>query len=252
MADKPTDQAHFQMASTRTAVAGGSIAEKVETQLNAIENALLTTPEFAFDLSKALVESICKTVLADIGKPAGSELTTPQLVKETTKRLALLPPSHPDMAKTDDSAKRTIGALSQVVHGLCELRNKHGMASHGRDIFSFKLSPRHATLAAQAADTVVSFLYRTHRDMLTRSPERVRYEDHGEFNDAYDSDNESVWVGEIEMLASYVLFCCDNDAYKVALDEYLFEQKISKYIAGQSEDDTATNTEPDADGKEAE
>lgn len=250
MADNPTDQARYQMVGTRTAMPGGSVAEGVEKQLNAIETALLTTPEFAFDLSKALVESVCKTMLADIGKPADKNMNMPKLVKETTKRLALLPLSHPDQM-TDKSAKETIGALSQVVTGLSELRNKYGVASHGRDIFSPRLSPRHAALAAQAADTVVSFLYRTHRDMLTRSPERIRYEDHDEFNDAYDSDNDPVWVGEIEMLASYVLFCCDNDAYRFALDEYLFEQKISRHIAGQGEADTGTNTEPDTDGKES-
>ena len=249
MADNPADQARYQMVGTRAAMPGGAIAEGVEKQLNAIENALLTTPEFAFDLSKALVESVCKTMLADIGKPADKNLKMPKLVKETTKRLALLPPGHPGQT-TDKSAKATIGALSQIVKGLSELRNKYGVASHGRDIFSPRLSPRHAALAAQAADTIVSFLYRTHRDMLTQSPERIRYEDYNEFNDVYDSDNESVWVGEIEMLASYVLFCCDNDAYKFALDEYLFEQKISRYVAGQGEADTGASTEPDTDGKE--
>ena len=46
--------------------------------------------------------------------------------------------------------------MLQTIHGLCELRNNYGMASHGRDIFSTRLDLRQATLAAQAADTIVS------------------------------------------------------------------------------------------------
>ncbi len=50
---------------------------------------LSSVPDFAFDLSKTLVESVCKTVLADIGQPADPNWDCPKLLKETTNRLAL-------------------------------------------------------------------------------------------------------------------------------------------------------------------
>lgn len=68
----------FQMVGARTAVSDGPISEAILQQLHAIENALESVPDFAFDLSKTLVESVRKTVLADIGQPAASNWDAPQ------------------------------------------------------------------------------------------------------------------------------------------------------------------------------
>jgi len=183
-----------------------------------------SVPDFAFDLSKTLVESVCKTVLADIGQPADTNWDAPKLLRETTNRLALLPRNHPDPAKARDSVEKTIRGLLQTIQGLCELRNGYGMASHGRDGFSARLDLRQATLAAQAADTIVSFLYRIHRDALVQSPgARVYYEDHADFNDAFDRDNETIRLGDVTLLPSRVLFHGDREAYKAALNDYLAE-----------------------------
>lgn len=225
MVETPTAQERFQMVGARAAVLDGAIAEAIEQQINAIEDALANVPDFAFDLSKTLVESVCKTVLADIGQPAAPNWDAPRLLKETTSRLALLPRDHPDPAKARDSVKKTIGGLLQTIQGLCELRNRYGMASHGRDGFSARLDLRQATLAAQAADTIVSFLYRIHRDALMQTPgARVYYADHADFNDAFDRDNEPIQLVDVELLPSRVLFYGDREAYKAALNEYLAEQ----------------------------
>ena len=213
------------MVGARSAILDGPIAEAIEQQIGAIENALASVPDFAFDLSKTLVESVCKTVLADIGQPADSNWNAPQLLKETTSRLALLPRGHPDPAKARSSVETTIRGLLQTIQGLCELRNGYGMASHGRDGFSARLDLRQATLAAQAADTIVSFLYRIHRDALMQTPGvRVYYEDHADFNHAFDRDNEPIRLGDVILLPSRVLFYGDREAYKAALNEYLAEQ----------------------------
>src|SRR5690242_16992944 len=98
MAEASVTRARFQMAGTRAALLDGPI-EAIEQQIAAIENALENVPDFAFDLSKTLVESVCKTVLADIGQPAEPNWDAPQLLRETTNRLTLLPRNHPDPAK---------------------------------------------------------------------------------------------------------------------------------------------------------
>lgn len=224
MAEFPT-QFRFQMVGARAALSDGPIAEAIEQQVNAIENALESVPDFAFDLSKTLVESVCKTVLADIGQPADPGWDLPRILKETTNRLSLLPRDYPDPAKADESVKKTIRGLLQTIQGLCELRNNYGMASHGRDTFTARLDLRQATLAAQAADTIVSFLYRIHRDALVQAPgARVYYEDHADFNEAFDRDYEVVKFGELELLPSRVLFHADREAYKVALNEFIVER----------------------------
>ena len=151
MVETPTAQARFQMVGARALVLDGPIAKAIEHQIEAIENALASVPDFAFDLSKTLVESVCKTVLVDIGQPAEPNWNAPRLLRETTSRLALLPRDHPDPAKARDSVEKTIRGLLQTIQGLCELRNRYGMASHGRDGFSARLDLRQATLAAQAA-----------------------------------------------------------------------------------------------------
>src|SRR4029453_10457508 len=220
-----TNRMRFQMVGARAAVLDGPIAEPIEQQIHAIESALESVPDFAFDLSKTLVESVCKTVLADIGQPAHPNWDAPRLLRETTNRLTLLPPGHPEPAGARDSVEKTIRGLLQTIQGLCELRNGYGMASHGRDGFSARLDLRQATLAAQAADTIVSFLYRIHRDALMQAPGvRVYYEDHAEFNEAFDRDNEVIRLGELELLPSRVLFHADREAYKAALNQYIAER----------------------------
>jgi len=226
MAEISASRAPFQMVGSRAAVLDGPIAEAIEHQIHAIESALESVPDFAFDLSKTLVESVCKTVLADIGQPANPNWDAPKLLKETTNRLALLPRAHPNPAKARDSVEKIIRGLLQTIQGLCELRNEYGIASHGRDAFSARLDLRQATLAAQAADTIVSFLYRIHRDARMQSPgARVYYEDHTDFNDAFDRDNEAIRLGDLEMLPSRVLFHADHEAYKTALNEFVTERE---------------------------
>jgi len=210
------------MVGCRATLLDGPIAEAIEQHVDAIENSLETVPDFAFDLAKALVESVCKTVLADIGQPADPKWDAPRLLKETTNRLAILPHGHQHPKRARDSVEKSIRGLLQTIQGLCELRNSYGMASHGRDGYSARLDLRQATLAAQAADTIASFLYRIHRDALAETPgARVYYEDHSDFNEAFDRENELVRLGDLELLPSHVLFLADREAYKAALNEYI-------------------------------
>ena len=223
------------MAGVRSAIRDGPIAEFIEQQIDAIENAVESVPDFAFDLSKTLIESVCKTVLADIGQSANPNWDAPKLLKETTNRLNLIPRNHPDPAKARDSVEKTLRGMLQTIQGLCELRNNYGMASHGRDAFSARLDIRQATLAAHAADTIVSFLYRIHRDALMQTAgARVYYEDHADFNEAFDLEHETFRLGNLEFLPSRVLFHVDREAYRAALYEHLAEQ-----VGPDSADDQA-------------
>jgi hypothetical protein len=214
----------FQMVGARAAILSGPVAQAIEQTIEAIENAIERVPDFAFDLSKTLIETVCKTVLADLGQPADPNWDCPKLLKETTSRLTMLPRNHPDPAKVRDSVEKTIRGLLQTVQGLCELRNSHGIASHGRDAFAARLETRQATLAAQAADTVASFVYRTHRDALNQTPgTRVYYEDHREFNEAFDRENGIADLADLNLSPSLVLFFADREAYKAELIDFLAE-----------------------------
>jgi hypothetical protein len=223
---KLAERAKFQMYGARAAILSGPVAEAIEQTIEAIENAIERVPDFAFDLSKTLIESVCKTVLADIGQPADPNWECPKLLKETTNRISMLPRNHPNAARARESIEKTIKGLLQTVQGLCELRNGYGIASHGRDGFAARLDLRQATLAAQAADTIVSFLYQIHRDALSQTPgARVYYEDHTDFNQAFDAENEVITLGELRWSPSFVLYRADEQAYKAELSEFLAERK---------------------------
>ncbi len=212
------------MVGARANILDGPIFEVIAQQVAAIEDAIERVPDFAFDLAKTLVESVCKTILEDLGHPAEPSWDAPKIMKQTTTYLAVLPPGHPNAAKARDSITKTLNGLHTTLRGLCELRNDYGLSSHGRDTFSARLDLRHATLAAQAADTIVSFLYRIHRDALMQTPgTRVYYEDHDGFNEAFDLENETIRLGNLELLPSRVLFHVDREAYRASLNEYLAE-----------------------------
>jgi hypothetical protein len=212
--------AEFQMHACRATIL--PVAVVFEPQVQAIEDSVQRVPDFAFDLSKALVESVCRTVLADLGSPADPNWDCPKLLRETTSRLVLLPRGHPNAGPARESIERTVRGLLQTIQGLCELRNRYGMASHGRDAAGARLEKRQATLAAQAADTIASFLYRTHRDALGDAPaERVYYEDHSDFNQWLDEEEDPIVIGGETLLPSKVLYHTATVAYKVALTDFL-------------------------------
>jgi hypothetical protein len=77
-------------------------------------------------------------------------------------------------------------------------------------------------LAAQAADTIASFLYRIHRDALAEQPaDRVYYEDHPDFNQWLDDEFEVVKIGQESLAPSKVLYHTAINGYKLSLTEFL-------------------------------
>jgi hypothetical protein len=212
----------FQMHACRATVL--PVANVFEPQIQAIEDSIQRVPDFAFDLSKTLVESVCRTVLADLGLHSDPNWDCPKLLRETTNRLTLLPRGLPNAGPARESIERTIRGLLQTIQGLCELRNSYGMASHGRDAAAARLETRQATLAAQAADTIASFLYRTHRDALAEAPaDRVYYEDHPDFNQWLDEEIDPIMIGRETLSPSKVLYHTAITGYKVALTDFLTE-----------------------------
>jgi hypothetical protein len=117
----------------------------------------------AIGTAKELVESCCKTILAERQALPGGKPELPQLIKETFKELKLLPADIPESAKGSDTIKRMLSNLGTVVTGLAEMRNLYG-SGHGRDGKARGLVPRHARLAAGAASSLALFLFETHQE----------------------------------------------------------------------------------------
>lgn len=166
MSGRPVYAARSLLAvptSLRQVERAGRIADRdyLSRQITRMEAAIETDPDLAIGTAKELVETCCKTVLTAAGVQPDKNWNVPRLLKETTAHLQLTPEGVPDDAPAASTIKGVLGSLSQIVHGLAELRNAYG-TGHGRAPGTGGLQPRHARLAAGAASTLAIFLFETH------------------------------------------------------------------------------------------
>lgn len=217
MAEAP-DQP-FIMHGARDAVAGGLV--HVEQQVRSIEQAVVENPGLAFDLAKTLVESVCRSVLKDRSIAFNEDDDLPRLFKTASQSLPFLPPNASNEAEVRKSLAQTLSGLSTTVQGICELRNQCGFASHGSEQARPAMEWVQAILVAEAADTIVGFLHRVHRQ--DRTPARQRqtlYDENPSFNEAVDEAHLPIRIYDVEFRPSEVLYQMEPESYRVYLAEF--------------------------------
>jgi hypothetical protein len=207
------------MHGARDAVASGLV--HIEQQVHALEVAVAENPGLAFDLAKTLVESVCRAVLGERSVAFDEADDLPKLFKTASKHLPFLPASASDAARTRKSLAQTLNGLNTAMQGICELRNQCGFASHGAGAPRPAMESVQALLAAEAADTIVGFLHRIHRQDRPppRSPRAV-YEGNQAFNDSIDDTHGPIRILEIEFRASEVLFQMEPESYRIYAAEF--------------------------------
>lgn len=136
-------------------------ANHLAEQIRRMEDSVETDPTLAIGTAKELIETCCKTILAERGKTLTGTPDIPTLTKETLKELKLVPEGVPEAARGADVIKRILRNLSTVGNGLAELRGLYG-TGHGQHGSTAGLAPRHAKLAVGAAATLAIFLFETH------------------------------------------------------------------------------------------
>jgi Abortive infection C-terminus len=212
----------FVMHGARTAMAGG--LSHIEEQVKGIERAVTENPGLAFDLAKTVVESACRTILTERKIAFGLDDDLPRLFKNVTMNLPLLPVAASSEAEARKSLAQTLNGLHTALQGVCELRNAYGFASHGADGMRPVMEGVQALLAAQAADAIVGFLHRVHRQERRSPPSmRIEYEESGDFNFYIDETNEQVLIFDLTYRPSEVLFMVDQEAYRDLLASYKSE-----------------------------
>lgn len=137
-------------------------AQVLQQQIERMRNAVDGDPDLAIGTAKELLETTCKTILADYAVQADPSWDMTRLVKEARAVLRLVPQDVPDIAKGADIVKRLLSNLGQVSQGLAELRNLYG-TGHGKDGRAKGLSSRHARLAVACASGLATFLFETHQ-----------------------------------------------------------------------------------------
>ncbi len=138
-------------------------AKHMADQIRRMESAVQSDPSLAIGTAKELIETCCKTILAERGKPVSGTPDVSTLTKETLKELKLVPEGVPDAARGADVIKRLLSNLGTIGNGLAELRGLYG-TGHGKHGTATGLGARHAKLAVGAAATLAVFLFETHKE----------------------------------------------------------------------------------------
>jgi hypothetical protein len=138
-------------------------AAYVSQQITRMESAINSDPELAIGTAKEFVETVCKTILSELGVTYDKDENVPKLVKMTVNELKLVPD---ELAKAKEAAENVtvlLKNLAAIGHHLAELRNPFG-TGHGKIANHARLESKHARLAVGAASTLGVFLFECYRD----------------------------------------------------------------------------------------
>lgn len=138
-------------------------ANHLAAQIRRIEESVEVDPSLAIGTAKEMIETCCKTILAERGIEIAGSPDIPSLTKQTLKVLRLVPEGVQDHRRGADVIKRILSNLGSIGNGLAELRGLYG-TGHGQHGKAAGLSPRHAKLAVGAAATLAIFLFETHSE----------------------------------------------------------------------------------------
>jgi hypothetical protein len=132
-------------------------SEHISAQINRMESSVVNDPALAIGTAKEFIETVCKGILAEHGTALSGNEDIPKLVRLTREAIGLDLP-----AETEETLRKTLGALSTLTHGIAELRGQLG-SGHGPHPNAMKPSPEIARLAMRSAIALGVFLYEVHR-----------------------------------------------------------------------------------------
>lgn len=147
------------LASTATTLEGTHLAQQIQRMKESVES----DPSLAIGTAKELIETVCKTILEERGKPVVGTPDIPTLTKALLKELDLVPDGISEERRGADIIKNILRSLGTIGNDLAQLRGLYG-TGHGKTAKTQPLKSRHAKLAVGAAATLATFLFETHRE----------------------------------------------------------------------------------------
>jgi hypothetical protein len=142
------------------------LGEQVSREVERINANVVEDPAVAITSARALVESVCKAALAELGEAVAEHDNLTTLYKKTALALNVDPTQHQAVYR------QTLQGLVSTVEGLAVLRNRLGSA-HGPGRSTAPPDQRHARLAAGAAMTVAVFLVEALESVAEQATGRV-------------------------------------------------------------------------------
>lgn len=162
---------------------------------------------------KALLESICKTVLDELGEPYSGSESIQALVSKACSKMSCLP-------STGDLAR----SFTTVAQKLGEFRNTFASIGHGQPVRLLEENKKKVIGASvdfmvNSIEQLAIFLITVYQDEYPRHvTQQLRYEDNKDFNVNFDEQLEPVQIGIYGPYSpSEVLFYMDENAYRTEL-----------------------------------
>lgn len=166
---------------------------------------------------KAVVESICKTILSETVGSVNASATTQSLLKSACNKMGCL-----------KNSIDLIRSFETVGSHLSEIRNKYCSTAHGQSMAD--LSRNSSCIKGALSDFILIIFERLsvflisvyENEYVAVEKKELAYEDYPKFNESFDQDHEEILIGQNgPYLASEVLFEMDSIAYNTELVGYL-------------------------------
>lgn len=130
--------------------------ERIHRDVKRALDSVATDPEVAITSASSMLESICRTIILDLGEPLPSNITITTLYSTASKLLDIAP-GRPDLAA---DLRAILSNLNATVQGIGALRT-HAGSAHGTEEGPPRPDERMARLAIHAASAVTEFLILT-------------------------------------------------------------------------------------------
>ena len=168
---------------------------------------------FVLENCKALIESICKTILDELGGTYSPSESTPGLVSKACNKMSCLP-------NTGDLARSFI----TVAQRLGEFRNAFATTAHGQPIRLIEENKKKVIGASihfmlNSIEQLAIFLITVYQEEYPQySKPQLRYEDYPNFNSDFDDHEDEIQIGPYGPYSpSEALFYLEKTAYETEL-----------------------------------
>ncbi|WP_158805314.1 abortive infection family protein [Acidisoma sp. L85] len=156
------------LAATLAVIDFDTVQRDLDRALASVE----TDPEDAVTAACSVIESLCRSILAELGLPLPMQLDIQGLYKAVRDPLGLAPGKEdmaPDIA---NDVRAILGGLNSTIIGIGALRTHAGDA-HGRGRGFRRIDARIARLAIHTASGIALFIIETWQKKFPTKPLRV-------------------------------------------------------------------------------
>ena len=207
----------FRLEGARRVIDGWPESKALAEAIGAVEKAVEEGSDCVFDAAKALVESVCKSVLLERGEEFGANDSPQRLLKSALVSIGL------DEEAGGDYVRIMTQNMLGAINALRDLRNAYGPMSHGKDAYHESLDDWQRTIAVRVAEAISVLVFESFQrlpvdDRHSRRPYDPSRSIHEAMDTALpiqvDPETNEISIGDsIRLRPSQLLYDYDRGAY---------------------------------------